>query len=230
MAFFRLKAPNPTSIGISGHPCDRYSRWRKFTFDRNDDHWHFAETLRITGTGPYTLYLNGVVRTVTDVVWAEKNETYNFNATHDYRLCGIEESVGGRLGIQLEDSTCAHAENPQVNVEGVGGLYTINLPDNLDIIDATWSTDEQFIMTSALNDPVCSTLPSIAEIEGERIFGRRSDGTWLMFDPRQNLETNTLTDPLSDSFPLVLKDAPTAIISPLADIATEYPNSSQLSP
>lgn len=45
---------------------------------------------------------------------------------------------------------------------------------------------------------ICSALPSITNRDDEPIFGRLSNGSWLMFDQRIDLKLNTPNSPIDD--------------------------------
>ena len=157
--------------------------------------------LRVTGGGPYTLYLDGVMRTKTDILWIGKNDTYEFDPTFDYVLCNsnIQERVGGKLYIQLEDGKCIEAANPEVDVTGLAAANIVNLlPSDLDRADVDFTGGEEFMLRIALGDANCNNIPTVPELGDEPVFGKLPDGSWLQFDPRLNLATNDLTSPLSD--------------------------------
>jgi len=195
-----------TTNGSPDHPCDQYSRWRRFTFVRNDVLWWMSKELRIersdSGSGPYTLYLDDILRTRVDDFWLTKNETYNFNPGITYRICrGPDERVLGQLWIELEDGQCVQAENPPVSLAGIENKAThvldINV-NNLEVIDVDLTQGEEFMLTNALVSSKCNEIPIISEIADEPIFGQVSDGTWLIFDSRLEVGKNTISSPLSD--------------------------------
>jgi hypothetical protein len=156
--------------------------------------------LRVEGSGPYTLYLDGAKRTIVDDFWLEKDSGFQFDPTFMYIICRVDERVGGRIGITLQDGRCVDAENPAVNltsIEGSSRILDIAV-DDLATIDEYYTNGEEFILQNALTDSLCSTIPAVFEHGDEGVFGRVSDGTWIQFDPRLDLETNTVESPLSD--------------------------------
>ena len=167
--------------------------------------------LRVVGTGPFKLELNGWIRTVVAnfTISDSGYAGYNFDSSYDYQLCDTpEEMIGGSLYIQLPDGNCVAAQNPEISLDGFESDATniFNLPDNsLDLTDEEWSNGEKqvyLLRTSLFNNSsfsaMCSKLPLVPETGDEPVFGKLSDGTWLMFDPRLDLMTNTLSSPAQD--------------------------------
>ena len=81
--------------------------------------------LRVEGSGPYTLYLDGAKRTIVDDFWLEKDSGFQFDPTFMYIICRVDERVGGRIGITLQDGRCVDAENPAVNLTSIEGSSRI---------------------------------------------------------------------------------------------------------
>ena len=158
--------------------------------------------VRSEASGLYTLYLDEVLRTSVENFWLTKNETYSFNPGITYRICrGPDERVLGRLWIELEDGQCVQAENPAVSLAGIEDQATHILDlsvDNLQVIDVDLTQGEEFMLQNALGSPMCNGIPVITEIGDEPIFGKVSDGTWLIFDPRLEVGQNTISSPLDD--------------------------------
>ena len=165
----------------------------------------------MVGTGPFKLELNGWTRTVVDNFTINDSgyAGYNFDSTFKYQLCDTpEEIIGGDLYIQLQDGSCVAAQNPAISLDGfeTDVTYIFNLPDNsMELTDEQWSGGEEqvfLLRTSLFNNSsfsvMCSELPLVPEAGDEPIFGKLSDGTWLMFDPRLDLMTNTLSFPAQD--------------------------------
>lgn len=171
--------------------------------------WWAPRNLRVVGAddgskGPYTLYLDGNVRTVVDDFWLSKNDTYTFDPDFEYYLCSVHgESSSGQLWIRLEDGICVQAENPRVDIAGLENelAYVLDLrgvDGQLIPIDEAFTSGEEFILPTALQDDLCRNIPSVRERGDEQIFGQLSDGSWLLFDPRLNIENNTPDTPLMD--------------------------------
>ena len=140
---------------------------------------------------------------------SSNHTNYVFNSTYDYMLCGSpEESIGGSLFIELEDGSCVTAQNPAINLDGYESNISsiIDLPDDiLEPIDEWWTDGEALVFMlsrSLFGEPslssLCSGLPPVPDLNDEPIFARTSNGTWLIFDPRLEVETNTLSSPISD--------------------------------
>ena len=134
---------------------------------------------------------------------------YSFDPEFRYYLCGTpEEKINGNLYIRLQDNKCVKVQNPAINLDGFeSSVSTIfNLPnDSLLPIEQRWNDGEELVFmlkTSLFENPsfsaICSKLPSVLELGDEPVFGKLSNGTWLMFDPRLDLKTNTPGSPMGD--------------------------------
>ncbi len=168
--------------------------------------------LRVIGEGPFQLQIDGWLRTVADNLTVDEDgySDYTFDPSFDYEICNEpEEWIDGRLFLRLEDRNCVDVRpNPLINLDGFESSvgHILDLPDNsLQAIDQWWTNGDDVIYrleTSLFNNPVfsetCSGLPSVPELDDGPIFGRLSDGTWLMFDPRVELQANTPSDPIND--------------------------------
>jgi hypothetical protein len=198
-------------MGTADHPCDSHSRWRKISFIRNDNQWSTNKNLRVIGSGPFVLELNGWTRTTVQNFTIDHSDyiNYVFDSTFDYELCGTpEEKIDGRLYIRVQTGECVAAQNPAINLDGLESSIPniFNLPDNsFQPSDQWWNNGESlvFVLQNSLFDnplfsTTCAELPSVPEIGDAPIFGKLSDGTWLMFDPRLDINTNTPSSPIGD--------------------------------
>lgn len=137
-------------------------------------------------------------RTVVDDFWLSKEDSFQFDPDVTYKLC---RAPNPRSLYIMVDGICVTAENPNVSVsETIGsGAYTIDLQrTDLISIDEDTSTGEQYILQNALSSSVCNNIPTVPDYGDKVVFGRVSDGTWLQFDPRLQLETNTVQSPMTD--------------------------------
>ncbi len=188
-----------------------YSRWRKISFVRNDNGWNVEKKLRILGEGPFQLELNGWMRTIVQNITIDHvdYENYVFDHSFEYSLCNYpQEIINGRLYIELEDGNCVHIQNPEVNISGYESSVTniFDLPDgSLQPTDQWWTEGSDLVFQlniSLTNDPsfleVCSQLPLVTELGDEPIFGKLSNGSWLMYDPRISVKSNTPDSPIID--------------------------------
>ncbi len=194
----------PTRHVNVNHPCDIYSRWRKLSFVETDE----GSVLRVIGEGPFQLEVDGWLRTVTDSLAIEDTaySGYTFDSSFDYILCRRpERKIGGRLFLQLEDGVCvAVKQNAEINLDGLESsvINVFDLPDDsLQPIDQ-WLYDGAELVyrleTALFNNPACSGIPSQPMRGDEPLFGRLSDGSWMIFDPSVNFETNTPSEPVND--------------------------------
>ena len=203
-------------MGTADHPCDLHSRWRRISFVRTDivRNSITGDTSRlkyIVGDGPFELKLNGWTRTIVQNFTINRSgySGYTFDPDFGYEICDFaQERIGGNFFFRLEDGSCVSAENPVINLDGyesnIGEVF--NLPDDsLEAIDEWWTDGQELIYllgTRLFDDPsfstICSGLPSVRQFWDKPVFGKLSDGTWLMFDPRLDLDTNTPTSPSPD--------------------------------
>jgi len=200
----------PTKLGLPSNPCLRGARFRRFAFVRIDYMQGTLDptsTLRFSSTkAPLIVSMNNLPRTVMSniSILNSKYSNYTVNITRDYLLCGNpEERVGGRMYITLEDGSCQPILNPAVDFTGFENIpaYVLTLPSgpsSLRPIDVSVTNGDEFILLQALNDPRCSMIPDVVELNDPPIFGVLPDGTWLQFDPRLKLEANTLSSPIAD--------------------------------
>ena len=116
------------------HPCNALSRWRKVAFVRNDA-LTIARNLRVSGDGPYTLYLNSQPRIIVHNFTIEEDLSYPFDPNFDYKLCQDDlpvQRVGGNLCFYLENGTKGTAKNPSVDFSSNDNLpsFVVNLIKN----------------------------------------------------------------------------------------------------
>ena len=120
-----------------------------------------------------------------------------------------EEWTGGWFYLRMSDGSCEAILNPIVNFysDSAQPHTVLSLPDLipgiLDPIDEVQSRGGEFILRGGLNDPICSQLNDVMEENDAPVFGRLNDGSWLMFDPRMDLEDNTLESHIADGGGLV---------------------------
>jgi len=203
--FWRQRAnprlQGPSTVGLPNQPCQIGARFRQFAFVRNDYRWDTTNSIRFSSlTSPIVLSMNGLPRTVVSniSILNSKYSNYTFNTTRDYKLCGNpDEIVGGRMYITLDDGTCQPILNPAVNFTGFENLptYALNIPKQPNSVR---TIGDEFILLQPLNDTRCSMIPDVVEVNDPPIFGLGSDGSWLQFDPRLNLEGNTMLNPIAD--------------------------------
>jgi hypothetical protein len=210
--FWRQRAnprlQGPSTVGLPNQPCQIGARFRRFAFVRNDFFagWTTSSIRVSSNTSPVVLRLNGSPRTVVSKVAIQNSQyaNYTFNTTRDYLLCDNPEArIGGRVYITLEDGTCQPILNPAVNFTGYESLptYILNIPaasGNISSIDSYITNGDEFILLQPLSDSRCTLIPDVVEVTDPPIFGVLPDGSWLQFDSRLNLESNTVTSPIPD--------------------------------
>ena len=166
--------------------------------------------LNVIGTGPFELVYDGSIRTVVDNLTIDQSyyANYTFDPNFDYTLCNTpQQKIGGKLYIRLEDGQCVTVQHPEVNLDGYENTIStiFNIADGTYEPIDTWKygEDTNFKLTISMSDipsfsSLCSTLPVVRDDGDEAVFGKLSDGTWLIFDPRIRLEENTVDSPMID--------------------------------
>ena len=200
-------------IGRNNHPCSANSRWRTFTFSRKDgDLWWFPQTFKAVynSASDYhiTITLNGFVRTtVKSISFEDLTKTFEFNK--EYLMCNLpQEKVDGWFWLKLDDGSCTHLRNPLVAFSATSSqpAYVLNLPNisgSLQVIDEELSNGQELISTVGLDDELCKTLSGITEEGDAPIHGRLPDGSYVLFDPRLDLQENTIEHPEPDGGGLI---------------------------
>lgn len=153
-----------------------------------------------------TITLNGFVRTaVKSIAFEDKSKTFEFNK--EYVMCGLPEEkselFGGRIWLRLEDGSCTHLNNPLVafdasSTQPARVLNLLNISGSLQVIDEKLTQGEEIINTLPLTDELCNTLSDITEEGDEPVHGLLPDGSYMLFDPRLDLQENTVENPLPD--------------------------------
>lgn len=147
--------------------------------------------ITVQGTGPYDIFYNDEFRTrVNDITWSSKPDGFEFSGAYEVCNPGIGESVGGGFHIQLNYGNCVNIENSSINLSGAESLasYIVEIDvSNLEATDFIVTTEGQMLMLkSSLSTQVCNNIPDVPQMEDQLIFGRVSDGTWLVFDSSLN--------------------------------------------
>jgi hypothetical protein len=170
-----------------------------FSYFIPDYIWWRDSYITVEGHGPYILKVDGVFRTQTDTLYIVDDHSYIFDPTFQYRLCNDpQDFVGGNLYIEIEDGQCKKTQNPKVNVGSYEAVHVLNLTQyELERIDV-YLNGEQYIIREALTVEECSSIPTVREWGDDNVYGKLDDDSWLMFDPRLQLDDNSLLNPLND--------------------------------
>ncbi len=200
------RIPTGQREGIPDHPCNQFSRWRRFTFVNNDRMWFLPKKeIKIQGTGPYDIFYNDKFRTrVNDITWADKPDGFSFNQNYAYEVCEsfVQEWIDGTFQMKLEDGTCVNIGNPSVSLSDVESLATHIVDIDASNLEATdfiaTNEGQMFMLKNELTIPVCDSIPDVPTIEDQLIFGKVPDGTWLIFDSRLTFDDNDILSPISD--------------------------------
>ena len=195
------------------HPCDKFSRWREYSFTA-DDYRKYLNITRVTG-GKFLLSVDSIPRTIVDSLESSHDGTIT---TGDYSFCWwTEERPGGlaEFAPLNSDIGCGSLKigNPPVRLtEDIlndskysEDIYSIDLPGKyalraMNDVSFGWKGPE-FKGGSALynkwkiSNPVCDKLPT-----GDfgQLVGRFPDGELVYYDGRIVLEENTVNNPLPD--------------------------------
>ena len=186
--------------GIPNHPCDAKSRWRKYAFSYDDAHKIKPGVLTFEGSGPYIVRLDNKVRAVmSDLGVIDPKVRYKFCNIWEN---GLDGRVGGMMTIRPEKGRCSMSiENPRLDFTNYEHYldYIVDLRSgNLQPIDEEWTNGEELILMGPSLSSTCNNIPVLQELGDSPIFGQLLDGSWLQFDPRLDLKTNTVVNPKND--------------------------------
>lgn len=220
-------------IGRNNHPCSANARWRKFTFSRKDgDHsGRFPQTFEAVYNAAVdhaiTIKLNGYVRTTVKAIsFEDTTKTFEFNK--EYLMCHLpQEQVDAWFWLRLDDGSCTHLKNPAIDFSADTNqpsyvLNVHNISGSLQVIDIEFTDGQELISTVALNDELCDTLSDITEEGDAPIHGKLDDNTFVLFDPRLELQENTIEHPESDGGGLI--KTMTADVTKCANVARNFLN------
>uniref|UniRef100_A0A7S4RIT9 Uncharacterized protein n=2 Tax=Ditylum brightwellii TaxID=49249 RepID=A0A7S4RIT9_9STRA len=201
--------------GAPDHPCSPNSRWRKFAFSWKDGYVHYAyEKIMFSShdNDKYVVKLEKSMGVGEDFVQGsyhlrtvvEASEFPGVVPGESYTMCKqVEEWIGGSLWLSI-DGVCTQFANPEVNLAGYEDLLENEVIDlgefnSFNVIDEALSQNAEFIYTgTGITGPACDSYQrDFTEFDGP-IFGKTSDGTWLQFDPRLQLEDNTPENKIMD--------------------------------
>ena len=200
---------NPRSVAKSDHPCDPNSRWRKFVFTRKDNvHWQeniLSVSVLNDGAGPYILSLNGHYRTVSQATPQFLDTSRQYDTTKEYKMCGYPQEELGLDGqffvIADDDGNCRGIRQLAVNFTGYENLVAYKLifeGSDMTQIDVGITDGAELILKNGFTGNVCNEIPEITEDNDTPIFGKLPDGSWVQWDPRVVLKTNTPDEPIPD--------------------------------
>jgi len=198
----------PVSSGIPDHPCDSFTRWRKFSFVNIDypEESEYRRPIRITGSGPFIISRGGHDLTVADIrIPGSDYEDYPFDETYDHYICSsrLQMRVDGALYLRLPEGECARFYNPAINFTMYEHLVTsenlITFSDwsDLDPLDGNVTDAEEFFLPNGYSGSECTSIPATTA-ESPFIFGKLPDSSWVVYDPHFDLSLNTDTNPLDD--------------------------------
>ena len=122
-----------------------------------------------------------------------------------YKFCGENGfgRIGGRMTVRQENKRCKGItiENPRVDFTNHHD-YLDHIVDlrsrRLRPIDEEWTNGEELILMGPSLSSTCNDIPVLQELGDSPIFGQLLDGSWLQFDPRLDLKTNTVVNPKND--------------------------------
>lgn len=174
--------------------------------------WWFPQTFEAVYNNAtdhaITIKLNGFVRTtVKSIAFADTTKTFQFNK--EYRMCHLpQEKIDAWFWLKLDDGSCTHLKNPAVEfrADTIQPSYVLNIPNisgSLQVIDSQLSGGQELISTVALNDKLCTKLNDITEEGDAPVHGKLEDGTYVLFDPRMEMQENTVAHPEPDGGGLI---------------------------
>jgi len=205
-AYFRDRADarawTTNHMSLVSHPCAANSRWRQAAFTLKDR----AQEIRFvqnTTTNLWKLYQNGYLRTVLANVDMASN-SYTIANDNSYEICSrLIDQRSGRLDIRMTDGRCQAMDNfPLVTRETLlqsDQVTTLTLPAISDfkvLEDGILGMGTELVLEDGIAEADCPVdLPSDFRAP---VFGVTPSGEVLIHDTHALLETNNLTDVLTD--------------------------------
>jgi len=171
-----------------------------------------ARTLRLSKNGKsFIVTVDGDVRTVLS------SQPSLLSADTDYTFCTVtdlSESLNGIVYVQTGGGSCIPVRNPSVDLTGyetlVDSSRVLSLPafssNQFYPIDIDQVRSDEYLLMVDLSDTKCDMLPEIMNHNDSPIFGKLPNGTWLLFDPHLDFQTNTPENPLPDGGSKALLD------------------------
>ena len=192
------------SVGNPRHPCEKYSRWRRFAFTVEDRY----KRLTVSSEGPpYLLSVDGFVRTEVMELnnFARASEGVLIPAGYDGMICGkgaSDDAVGGESVRITDDKLRCRASgipNPPIQLrESTILAHNISLlvleDDKLKAVNNERAGRDELISLVDLDDPLCDEVPSEGSVKP--FFARLHDGSLYMHDPFLMLKDNTPENPI----------------------------------
>ena len=192
------------SVGKPRHPCEKYSRWRRFAFTVEDRY----KRLTVSSEGPpYLLSVDGFVRTEVMELnnFARSSEGVLIPGGYDGMICGkgaSDDAVGGESIRITDDKLRCRASgipNPPIQLrESTILAHNISLlvleDDKLKAVNNERAGRDELISLVDLDDPLCDEVPSEGSVKP--FFARLHDGSLYMHDPYLMLKDNTPDNPL----------------------------------
>jgi hypothetical protein len=193
------------SVGKPRHPCEKYSRWRRFAFTVEDRY----KRLTVSSEGPpYLLSVDGFVRTeVMELnTYARASEGVLIPG-YEGMICGkgaSDDKVGGESVRITDDKQRCRASgmpNPPLQLrESTISVHNITLialeDDKLQALNNERAGRDELISLAHLDDPLCGLVPSEGSVKP--FFARLHDGSLFMHDPFLELEDNNPENPLRE--------------------------------
>jgi len=204
--------------GSPSHPCNDETHWHSYSFSQADWYIRTAEDKQAALTVEkssdntmFTLFINGIPRTEVDNVkyydWEEDRER-NLDIDEEYTIGYVDEEIGGFFEFYRfdpDDGSEYYYQmvdgNPPIRFESNNPQLPPNIieltpQDRTQFFDPLprTSLEEEFILQNELNEPICEELSA----ESFPVYIDFTDGNWMAFDPRINIQDNTIEQPIPD--------------------------------
>ena len=193
------------SVGKPRHPCEKYSRWRRFAFSVEDRYKRL--TVSLEGP-PYLLSVDGFARTeVMELNTFARASEGVLIPGYEGMICGkgaSDDAVGGESVRITDDKLRCRASgmpNPKIQMrESTIIAHNITFlvleDDKLNAANKERAGRDELISLIDLDDPLCDEVPSEGSVKP--FFARLHDGNLYMHDPFLKLEDNTPENPLEE--------------------------------
>lgn len=189
-------------VGSPLHPCSPESHWHSYTFNEKDN-GSFIQVTKTSDDSAFLLSIDDIPRTEVQTITTGNNG--HLEAGKSYRICNKKGNLAGVIGGELKvqvGSSCKNviggnppikfaSENPVTPTNTIT-LSSSELSDFLQLPGDNENDD--FLLESGLDKPLCSFL----HIGAYPVYLDFNNGNWLAFDPRINLQDNTLDNVISD--------------------------------
>lgn len=186
----------PGREGRQSRPCEIGSRWRWHSFTRHD----FGKYILIDKVdNSFVLKVEGKSRTSVNQILFKGNTTFKYRKLEEFKICSVQGEIFGNFGV-LYNGKCElfDSGNPPISLIGITpeAKYMLDL-DLAKSVMKKYDDDNVDIMVrkKRIISSSCSSLPYPLD---NNVYGKVSNGQYLIFEPTLRLDKNKIKSPLSD--------------------------------